>query len=77
MPVIFGPNYKKFREAKDMIENSGALSVSNLNDLSMSISKLKDQNTLLQMGANNKQYIDSQKGGSKLILNRLKELSIY
>lgn len=32
IPVIFGPNYKKFKEAVDMVERGGAYSISNYDE---------------------------------------------
>ncbi len=42
LPVIFGPNYKKFKEAVDMISVGGAFSVSNAIELRVALDKLID-----------------------------------
>lgn len=40
LPVIFGPNYKKFKEAVDLISEKGAFSVSNYNELQQTLNTL-------------------------------------
>ena len=37
LPVIFGPNYQKFNEAKELINQKGAISISNYNELTSAI----------------------------------------
>jgi len=39
-PVIFGPNYQKFKEAKDLIKQQGGFSISNENEFGNIASKL-------------------------------------
>ena len=40
LPVIFGPNYKKFKEAVDLISENGAFSISNDSELRQTLNKL-------------------------------------
>lgn len=40
VPVIFGPNYQKFREAKEMIAAGGAFSINNYETLETELDKL-------------------------------------
>ena len=37
LPVIFGPNYQKFNEAKELIKQKGAISICNYKELSSAI----------------------------------------
>lgn len=40
VPVIFGPNYKKFREASELISVGGAKTISNYNELEYALNKM-------------------------------------
>ena len=42
VPVIFGPNYKKFNEAKDLIALGGANSISNFEELEQGINHFEE-----------------------------------
>jgi 3-deoxy-D-manno-octulosonic-acid transferase len=42
IPVIFGPNYHKFREAKDLIALQGAKSITNYDELQTAILYFKN-----------------------------------
>ena len=75
--LVFGPNYERFREARDMIEKKGAMSISNEKDFQQIMSVLRTDENRNQMGTINKAYIDKEKGGSILILNKLKEQGIF
>ena len=37
LPLIFGPNYNKFNEAKDLIALGGAISIANYQELNLAI----------------------------------------
>jgi len=39
-PVVFGPNYQKFKEAKDLIKSKGGFSISNKDEFAIITSKL-------------------------------------
>jgi len=40
VPVLFGPNYRKFREARDLVDLGGAFSISSSDELSKKIIEL-------------------------------------
>lgn len=40
LPVLFGPNYQKFQEAKDLIDAGGAFSISTQQELNLKLDKL-------------------------------------
>ncbi|RLD46663.1 MAG: 3-deoxy-D-manno-octulosonic acid transferase, partial [Bacteroidetes bacterium] len=46
-PVIFGPNYSKFKEARDLVELGGGFSVKNLAELKVIINSLLDNRDIL------------------------------
>jgi 3-deoxy-D-manno-octulosonic-acid transferase len=42
VPVIFGPNYKRFKEARDLIREGGAVSINSEEDLKTAFSRITD-----------------------------------
>lgn len=71
LPIIFGPNYKKFKEAKDLIEVHGAFSVKDLSELKSSASKLIDENLIAEAGKAAKNYVDNNTGATSIILQQI------
>ena len=63
LPVIFGPNYSKFKEAKDLITLGGAKSISNYIELAFAIDLLADFDQTIATD-----YIKGNTGSSKTIL---------
>ncbi|WP_430812757.1 MULTISPECIES: 3-deoxy-D-manno-octulosonic acid transferase [unclassified Carboxylicivirga] len=72
MPVIFGPNYRKFKEARDLIECKGGYSIKNAADFNLLIEGLwADPSSLAQASKQAKDYVDSMCGATNLILQEL------
>jgi len=70
LPVIFGPNYSKSAEAKDLIQISAAFSVSNYNELETIVRKLKnDEGFKKTASLEAAQYVKSRLGGVDDIYN--------
>lgn len=69
LPVIFGPKYDKFQEAKDLIKIGVAKSISNENELLNAFDELK-ANPALKLEA--KAYIEAQKGATDMIVDYVK-----
>ena len=73
-PVIFGPNYKKFLEAKELIKLQVAFSVSQYDSFLHLVNKLTNDNVyrenLLQCCLN---YVKSNIGSTKLIISQIKK----
>jgi 3-deoxy-D-manno-octulosonic-acid transferase len=68
-PVLFGPNYKKYREAKEMIEAGGAFSVADAAELKNTLDRLlNDASQLQQAGTNAKNYIRENLGATQKIV---------
>jgi 3-deoxy-D-manno-octulosonic-acid transferase len=76
MPVVFGPNYRKFKEAVDLIETGGGFSIKSEGDFLKVITSLwfgESDNALVASGQASKEYVESMCGATPLILNELIE----
>lgn len=71
LPVIFGPQYEKFQEAKDLLQLGAAVSIMNGEDLSAAFNKLQKDPDL---GARAIHYIAQKKGATLQIVEAVKEL---
>ena len=72
IPVIFGPNHSKFKEAHDLIECGGGFSISNSDDFVKVIDRLmRDKQFLAKSGSSAGNYIKSHLGATKLIYNEI------
>lgn len=69
LPVIFGPNYQKFKEASDLIALGAAWSINNFNDLKLIVDKLQDRNFREASGKKAKDYVENNTGATKMILD--------
>ena len=79
MPIFFGPNYHKFSEAKDLIRIGSAHSITSSKELEQLIANFEDDiNNYLSTSKNAKDYVYTQKGATKIILDYIqKEGLIY
>lgn len=68
IPVIFGPKYDKFQEAKDLVQLGAAKSINNLNELEVAFSALT---TSVDSGQIAKDYVDSKTGSTNQIVQYL------
>ncbi|MCC8410319.1 3-deoxy-D-manno-octulosonic acid transferase [Mucilaginibacter sp. UR6-1] len=74
IPVIFGPNYHKFNEAKALIELEAGFSISNEAELKAIVEKLSTDEAYYTAGCQQaKQYVDTQKGATEKIVNFIKD----
>ena len=72
VPIIFGPNYKKFNEAKQLIENGAAKSILNQTELLAQFEfLLENEVERKQKGEMAKNYVLSNVGSTQIILNYL------
>ena len=68
LPVIFGPRYEKFQEAKDLIGLGAAISINSEAELSAAFNKLqKEANT----GNISSAYVNTKTGSTKQIVGML------
>ena len=73
-PVLFGPNYKKYREAEDLIEKGGAFSVENNEELKTRIRDLLHQPEAYKKASEaSGAYISENKGATEKIMNYIQE----
>lgn len=68
LPVIFGPKFDKFQEAKDLIAIGAAKSISNENEL---ISAFEDFKANENASAAAKNYVEKKKGATEMILKAI------
>lgn len=72
IPVVFGPNFDKFQEAKDLIDIEAARSISNAKEFQITADTLFKNNTdRIQKGKKAKEYVFSQGGATQKILDYL------
>lgn len=73
MPVIFGPNYHRFREAVEMEKAGGAFPIENGEDLNKELDALFDASTgrLAQTSEIARQFVSKNCGASDAIFNTL------
>ena len=68
-PIIFGPVYEKFAEAKQLVEMKGAFSIANALELERLLDALiKDDNFLTTTGAICKKFVYEQAGATNKIM---------
>ena len=71
-PVIFGPNYRKFQEATDLLENEVAFSIKNKEDfLQISTLLLQDSKFLKNSQKQAREYVEKNTGATQLIMEHL------
>ena len=68
-PVIIGPNYKKFKEALDLIQIGAVKSIINSFELDKSIENFRDKEVLISVENSINTYIENNKGSVKKILD--------
>jgi 3-deoxy-D-manno-octulosonic-acid transferase len=71
IPVIFGPKYKKFQEAKDLLDIAAVCSISTEAELQTSLDMLlTDVDKKEQMGRSAKQFIYQSRGAVNIIFEK-------
>ncbi|WP_346855735.1 glycosyltransferase N-terminal domain-containing protein [uncultured Draconibacterium sp.] len=72
LPIIFGPNYKKFKEAVDLVEAKGAFSIHDFNQLKGALNLLlNNKNELKNASETSKKYVEKNVGSTKLIIKKV------
>ena len=71
LPIIFGPNYQKFTEAKDLIKLGGAFSIKDASEFDKAISLLNDEQVLKTASHIAKYYVQSKVGATEKILKSI------
>ncbi|MDR0970342.1 MAG: 3-deoxy-D-manno-octulosonic acid transferase [Lentimicrobiaceae bacterium] len=74
-PVIFGPNYKNFNEATDLVQLGGAFAIDNQESFDNVMQRfITDETFRYQASDICKKYVDSQLGATKVIMNYLENV---
>lgn len=72
LPVIFGPNYAKFKEAKDIITLKAGFSIANEAELKNAVEALINDERLYAYASNEiKVYVEQHTGATKAIVNAI------
>ncbi|NJO90534.1 MAG: hypothetical protein HC831_17415 [Chloroflexia bacterium] len=72
LPVLFGPNYQKFKEAVDLIKLEGAFEVKDKVTVTKQLHKLLTDKDYLQAKSQIcRKYVENQKGATVTIVNYL------
>lgn len=75
VPVMFGANYHKFREAKELIACHGAAAIANEDDFSTRMNNFLSYPELIrEAGKSAREYVVSNLGATQKIYEKLKEL---
>jgi len=73
IPIIIGPKFKKFKEANDLIAAGGAFSITSTSQLHDMVNNLViDQSLYSKASQTNKEYIEKNRGASKIVLEYIK-----
>ena len=67
MPVVFGPNYHKFQEAKELIECGAGWSIKNYEECARALDEFFEKNEVASKAA--AEYVASHTGATELIYN--------
>ena len=67
MPVVFGPNYHKFQEAKELIECGAGRSIANYEECARALDEFFEKNDVASKAA--AEYVASHTGATEIIHN--------
>lgn len=74
-PVVFGPKYKSFKEAVDLVALQAAFPIRNVADLEAAFTRLMDDTAFFAKASETCQnYLKSQVGATEIILNGFKKV---
>lgn len=74
LPIIFGPKYEKFEEARQFVARGGAFSVKNSEELEIVLQKLRDPAFYEKASQAVQEYLEESKGATERILSFLKQI---
>ncbi len=73
MPVIFGPNNKKFQEAQGLLKSGGGFEISNFGEFDALMRRLMDDAAFLQSSGDKAgAFVASLSGATKMVLSKVK-----
>ena len=71
-PVVFGPKYKSFKEAVDLVCLGGAFSINSQDELNQAFDRLVKDEALYQKASKTcREYLKSQLGATEVILKKI------
>ena len=71
-PVVFGPKYKSFKEAVDLVQLGGAFSINDQDGLNQVFDRLINDEALYHQASKTcKDYLESQLGATEAILKKI------
>ncbi len=74
MPVVFGPNFRKFREAVELLKEGSAFMARDYNELKYILDMLREKKEKLQAASEStRNFINQNIGATETILNYLKK----
>jgi 3-deoxy-D-manno-octulosonic-acid transferase len=77
VPVIFGPEYRKFREATELVNLNGAFSVGNSKDAGEILVKLLTDDSLLTKSSSSaKLYVQANSGATQNFISYLRDSNL-
>lgn len=72
LPILFGSNYTRFKEAVDLIEENGAISINNFNELEGALNLLLFEKMELKKASEiSRNYVEKNVGSTKLIMKKV------
>ena len=71
LPIIFGPNYEKFIEAKELIKLGGAFSIKDVSELEKTMPLLNDEQVLKTASQISRMYVQGRVGATDKILEKI------
>ena len=73
-PVFFGPNYEKYREAKELITKKGAFAINDKDELVAQLNQfLLDPTYYYEIGENAGNYVKKNEGAVEVIIDYIQE----
>ncbi|MGO1597871.1 MAG: 3-deoxy-D-manno-octulosonic acid transferase [Sphingobacterium sp.] len=71
VPVVFGPRYEKFQEAKDLIASEAAFSIADIDELTAVFDALRPEDRRERAGLAAKRYVQGRAGATQIIMKYL------
>ena len=71
VPLLIGPKYEKFEEAKAMVRTGGTFVIRNQEAIIQTLEQLEKVSSRQRAGQLNKTFLDENRGGTELIYNFL------
>ncbi len=72
MPIVFGPNYKKFKEAVDLISDGGAFSIDKYSELEQLFLRLISEKKFVNDTKEiTRKYVEKNVGSTKFIIKKV------